>query len=247
MMAMPGNLSNLRRIARFWKRGNLALLAAIVLANSISQAMAAGEVMPKHITADTLKAVRAGLEYLAKAQGDDGSWSGDDGGRAYPVAITALAGTALLTNGNTPTRGRYAPAVEKATEYLLTCSTGTGLITGPTQDNNMPMHGHGFALMYLALVYGSETKPALRQRTKAAIDKASLSVVGRSSTVITNRSSIPRSASRFLNPTPANRRSSRRNPTVSTSSSTSNSCRTARKIPVSPNPCSTGHPAWSTA
>lgn len=128
--------------------------------------------MPKHITADTLKAVRAGLEYLAKSQESDGSWTNDQGGRAYPVAITALAGTAVLANGNTPTRGRYATQLEKATEFLLSCSTDSGLITGPTQDNNMPMHGHGFALMFLACVYGSETKPALRERTKEAIDKA---------------------------------------------------------------------------
>jgi hypothetical protein len=130
------------------------------------------EVMPKHITPETLKAVRAGLEFLAKSQESDGSWTNDEGGRAYPVAMTALAGTAILANGNTPTRGRYAPQLEKATEFLLGCSTNTGLITGPTQENNMPMHGHGFALMYLACVYGSETKPALRQRTKEAIDKA---------------------------------------------------------------------------
>jgi hypothetical protein len=149
--------------------GCLAALAALLAA---PRARAVEEVMPKHITADTLKAVRAGLEFLAKSQESDGSWTNDEGGRAYPVAMTALAGTAILANGNTPTRGRYAPQLEKATEYLLGCSTTSGLITGPTQDNNMPMHGHGFALMYLACVYGSETKPALRERTKEAIDKA---------------------------------------------------------------------------
>ena len=107
------------------------------------------EVLPKHITPPALKAVRAGLEYLAKSQHGDGSWTNDQGGRAYPVAITGLAGTALLANGNTPTRGRYAPQVEKAVEYLLRCSTDSGLITGPTQDNGQPMHGHGFAMMFL--------------------------------------------------------------------------------------------------
>jgi hypothetical protein len=148
------------------------IAVALTAAFCSRPAAAVEEVLPKHITADTLKAVRAGLEYLAKTQESDGSWAGDEGGRAYPVAITALAGTALLANGNTPTRGRYAAPLEKATEFLLGCSTQSGLITGPTQDSNMPMHGHGFALMFLACVYGSETKPALRQRTKEAIDKA---------------------------------------------------------------------------
>lgn len=150
----------------------LAALAAIAALAAARPALAVEEVMPKHITAETLKAVRAGLDFLAKDQQSDGSWTTDEGGRAYPVAITALAGTAYLANGNTPTRGRYAPQVEKAVEYLLNCSTNTGLITGPTQDNGQPMHGHGFALMFLACVYGTESDPALRDRTKEVIDKA---------------------------------------------------------------------------
>ena len=133
---------------------------------------AAEEVMPKHITPATLKAVRAGLEYLARNQTEDGSWQGDAGGRAYPVAVTGLCGTALLANGNTATRGRYAPQVDKALGFLLTCSTSSGLLTGPSQDNGQPMHGHGFALMFLASVYGTEVKPAVRDKTKIVIDKA---------------------------------------------------------------------------
>ena len=147
----------------------LAWIAALVAAGP---AMAVEEVMPQHITPATLKAVRAGLEYLAKNQQSDGSWTNNEGGRAYPVAVTGLAGTALLANGNTPTRGRYAPQVERAVEYLLNRSTDSGLITGPTQDNGRPMHGHGFALMFLASVYGMESDPALRDRTKEVIDSA---------------------------------------------------------------------------
>ena len=36
----------------------------------------------------------------------------------------------------------------------------------------MPMHGHGFALMFLASVYGMITKESLRQQVRAAIRKA---------------------------------------------------------------------------
>ncbi len=135
-------------------------------------AAAADEVMPRHVTANTLKAVRAGLDYLAKSQSADGGWSEDAGGRAYPVAVTGLCGTALLANGNTSTRGRYAPQVERAIGFLLNCSTPTGLLTGPGQDSGQPMHGHGFALMFLASAYGTETKPSQRDKTKQVIDKA---------------------------------------------------------------------------
>ncbi len=35
----------------------------------------------------------------------------------------------------------------------------------------MPMHGHGFALMYLASVYGMESNPSMRKRTADAVKK----------------------------------------------------------------------------
>ena len=119
----------------------------------------ADEVLPKHITVETLKAVRSGLEYLARSQADDGAWRDGQGGQAYPVAMSALACTALLANGNSPTRGRYAEQLKRGTEYLLQCAAAnkSGLITGPIKTNGQPMHGHGFALMYLASVYGMET------------------------------------------------------------------------------------------
>ena len=76
------------------------------------------EVLPKHITPETLKAVIKGLDYLQAKQSDDGSWV-MGGGEAYPVAMTALAGTAMLAHGNSPTRGKYAKNVQGAVEYLV--------------------------------------------------------------------------------------------------------------------------------
>ena len=129
------------------------------------------EVAPKHVTPEALRAVIKGLDYLAAGQADDGSWV-TGGGQAYPVAMTALAGTALLAHGNSPTRGKYSRNVQGAVEYLVRCATPTGLLTGPSQDSGMPMHGHGFALMFLASVYGMITKESLRQQVRAAIRKA---------------------------------------------------------------------------
>ena len=53
------------------------------------------EVLPKHVTPETLRAVLKGLDYLAAQQAEDGSWISDAGGQAYPVAMTGLAGTRL--------------------------------------------------------------------------------------------------------------------------------------------------------
>jgi hypothetical protein len=129
------------------------------------------EVLPKHVTPEALRAVIKGLDHLASTQADDGSWI-TGGGQAYPVAMTGLAGTAFLAHGNSPTRGKYAKNVQGAVEYLVRCSTSTGLITGPGQDSGMPMHGHGFALMFLASAYGMITKESLRRQVGDAVRKA---------------------------------------------------------------------------
>ena len=114
------------------------------------------------------------MDYLARTQADDGAWRDGQGGRSYPVAMSALACTALLANGNSPTRGRYSEQLKRGTEYLLQCAAAnkSGLITGPNQDNGQPMHGHGFALMYLASVYGMETDEAKRTAIHDAVEKA---------------------------------------------------------------------------
>jgi hypothetical protein len=129
------------------------------------------EVLPKHVTPEALRAVIKGLDHLAGSQADDGSWI-TGGGQAYPVAMTGLAGTAFLAHGNSPTRGKYAKTVQGVVEYLVRCTTPTGLITGSGQDNGMPMHGHGFALLFLASVYGMITKESLRRQVGDAVRKA---------------------------------------------------------------------------
>src|SRR5258708_36209793 len=86
--------------------------------------------------------------------------------------MTGLAGTARLAHGNPPTRGKYAKTVQGAVEFLVRSATPTGLITGPTQDSGQPMHGHGFALMFLACVYGMITKESLRRQVQVAVRKA---------------------------------------------------------------------------
>ena len=129
------------------------------------------EVLPKHVTPETLRSVIKGLDYLARTQAEDGSWI-VGGGQAYPVAMTGLAGTAFLAHGNSPTRGKYSKNVQGAVEYLVRCSTPTGLITGPGQDNGQPMHGHGFALLFLASAYGTITKASLRHQVGDAVRKA---------------------------------------------------------------------------
>ena len=144
----------------------------VCLAVLCAAPLRAQEILPKHITPKTQSAIKKGLEFLAKTQSDDGSFSGGKDGRAYPVAMTSLAGMAFLANGNTPSRGPYADRVAKIVEYLTSNVQPSGLITGPTQEQGYSMYGHGFSMMFLSSCYGMETNDRMRERMKKIIDGA---------------------------------------------------------------------------
>ena len=54
---------------------------------------------------DVQEAVEGGLDWLAANQSRRGNWTANEG--RYPTAMTALAGTALLLEGSTPTPVSY--------------------------------------------------------------------------------------------------------------------------------------------
>ena len=146
----------------------LACVAAC-LAGSLG-AQAAGEpILPKHVTAATLKAVEKGLAWLKKSQSSDGSFSALPDGSAYPVSMAALAGMAMLATGSTTTRGPAADEVARTVRYVTSCARSTGMISGPNFESGRPMHGHGFALLFLATVHGMETDPVARERLAPVI------------------------------------------------------------------------------
>ena len=61
--------------------------------------------------------IKKGLEYLARSQAKDGHWGAT--GDQYPVAMTGLAGIALLMEGSTIREGPYKDHIRKATDWLL--------------------------------------------------------------------------------------------------------------------------------
>lgn len=100
----------------------------------------------------TKKAVNAGLTWLVKQQQKDGRWTAQ--GEQYPTAMTAIAGVALVAEGSTPKKGKYAEQLKKATAWLLEQSNqGTGLIGGthPSEQGRYTIP-HGFAMYYLSLI-----------------------------------------------------------------------------------------------
>ena len=109
--------------------------------------------LPRHVTPEAKAAIDRGLAYLARVQDRQGSWSNRGGYGAYPVAMTALAHLALLMDGNTTTQGRYAPQVDRATRFLMSSATPSGLIARGGVESR-PMYGHGFTLLTLGQLYG---------------------------------------------------------------------------------------------
>jgi hypothetical protein len=102
------------------------------------------------ITPELDAAVAKGIKYLLTQQSPDGSFG--DGRFGKNVAISALAGIALMADGHLPGRGEHGDAVAKCTEYVLANCTESGLIAGDAA--NGPMYGHGFAALFLGEVYG---------------------------------------------------------------------------------------------
>jgi squalene cyclase len=116
--------------------------------------------------------INKGLEYLARMQQRDGHWEGTNG--QYPVAMTGLAGMAMLSEGSTVNQGKYAKNLQRARDFLMSQAMASGLISNPSEVNSAAryMYGHGFALLFLASVYGEENDPEKRRRLEDILTRA---------------------------------------------------------------------------
>jgi hypothetical protein len=139
--------------------------------------------VPRHVTPETESAINRGLQFLSRTQGRDGVWRNRTGYGRYPVAMTGLAGLAMLMGGSTTTQGPYAPNVDRAVEFLLGCSTESGLIARPEEAEGRPMYGHGYSMLFLAEVYGM-TEGADRQARIHEMLTRAVDLTGRSQSAL---------------------------------------------------------------
>jgi len=114
------------------------------------------------------RAADRALEYLAREQRRQGYWEANSG--QYRVAMTALCGTALLTQGSTTTRGKYARHVSRAVDFLLDVAQPNGLIG--YQDDFHYTYGHGFSMLFLSEVFGEEEDEERRKQIKSVLERA---------------------------------------------------------------------------
>lgn len=107
------------------------------------------------------RALDDGLAYLARRQAEteDGSFPKGDEQEYAPVGVTALGVLAFMAAGNSPGRGPHGPAVRRAIDYLLEKTdlapeSDTYGYVSSGADTTSRMHGHGYATLALAEVYG---------------------------------------------------------------------------------------------
>lgn len=115
------------------------------------------------------RAVERGLEWLASHQSRLGSWQAN--GTRYPTAMTALAGTALLSEGSTTTQGKYSENIRRAVGYLVSHTRSNGLIGDPVRDDRYT-YGHGFSMLFLSQVLGEEEDSDRREELVEVLSKA---------------------------------------------------------------------------
>lgn len=113
-------------------------------------------------------AVMKALDWLAAEQHRQGYWEANGG--QYRVAMTALAGNAMLCEGSTATRGKYAKNISLAVDFLIECAQPNGLIGFRTDYHYT--YGHGFSMLFLSQVYGEEEDARRREKLREVLTKA---------------------------------------------------------------------------
>ncbi len=137
-------------------------------------ALAAGRSGADEVPREYRDCIRKGLAWVAKTQSKTGNW-GAHGGQ-YPVAMTGMAGMALLMEGSTIREGKYADNIRRAADWLMEPerTRPNGLIcnmNNPAEANSY-MYGHGFATLFLASVYGDEEDKDRRARLTGILKRA---------------------------------------------------------------------------
>lgn len=124
-----------------------------------------------------ISAVERGLDWLAKKQNENGSWTCRIGCKLNEtyignevndnIAASALAGLSFMAQGSTPNRGKYGKNVAKALDFILGCVRDSdGYIT----KHGSRMYEHAFATLFLAEIYGMSQREDVKTKLKKAVN-----------------------------------------------------------------------------
>lgn len=129
------------------------------------------------IDAPTRDAIEAGLKYIVEHQISEegvyrGSFREDSGDNKFTIAVTSFACLALMADGNLPGRGRYGDHVASGVDFILRCAelNKNGFIT--CYGDQSRIHGHGYATLLLAQVYGTSQDLSEMDRIRKCLEKS---------------------------------------------------------------------------
>ena len=125
------------------------------------------------ISPETQLAIDRGLTYLSTTQNRDGSygerlqWHGN-------VAVTSLAGLAMMSGGHLPGRGACGTNVVRALQYVLSRESVEvpGFFHYTGSNRQVGMYDQGFATLFLAELYGMIPDRALQDAVRIKIERA---------------------------------------------------------------------------
>jgi squalene cyclase len=140
-------------------------LAALVLLAIVPPLAADDEVK---MDEPTRKATARALEWLARQQNQDGSWSEP----RYPhnTAITSFALLAFLSQGHLPGQGLYGPEVARGMRYLLAVAREDGYLAGSRDTGHGNMYCHAMATLVLAELWGITSDRDIKPVLTRAVD-----------------------------------------------------------------------------
>ncbi|MBX3441547.1 MAG: terpene cyclase/mutase family protein [Planctomyces sp.] len=150
-------------------------VAALTIAALLATPIARGQPAPpsvdsrRHYTPETQAAVERGLAWLASRQRSNGSFDSGSQFGGNP-GVVGLCGLAFLSSGSAPGRGPYGRELDRAIDYVLSCTRSNGYIAEEWTDYyHGPMYGHGFATLFLAEVYGTTQREDVGQALRRAV------------------------------------------------------------------------------
>lgn len=139
----------------------------------------------------TEKAVRAGLEWLARHQDEEGDWDPDEfgercadgkcGGKGFEFWNAGLTGLALLAfqgAGHTHNEGEFKETVRRGIDWLLKIQSTKGKLDGAFGyveiEKGRPkeewVYNHALATLAICDAYASTEDPALKEPAQRAVD-----------------------------------------------------------------------------
>lgn len=127
-------------------------------------------------TQGTQDSVKLGLNWLAKQQQRNGSWSlikpyTTGGMSENPAAATAMAMLAFLGDGNTHLTGEYKEQVKKGLYFLRELQDSKGFFARST-PNHQRMYAQAQCTMVVCELYAMTKDPSIRELAEDAIQFA---------------------------------------------------------------------------